>query len=65
MIRLCFMSGTWYGKKIDSELDVETTRGACEVEDMLLLAREGTPVMLVGELDDAEDLIDIDEVEMA
>jgi hypothetical protein len=58
MIRITFMSGRYYGKKISS-LNYK------ELEDINIFVNEGTPVILVDELESLENSgIDPDDVEM-
>ena len=59
MIRITKMSGKFYGKNIELS-------DSAEQEDIEQFVSEGTPCILVEDLEDAADLLDIspDEIEM-
>lgn len=57
MFRFAFMSGKFIGKEIDSVGD--------DLEDMTILTEEGTPILLVDDMDSLEQLgITPDDVEL-
>ncbi len=65
MLRLIKMTGKWYAVAIDADLDRDS-----ELEDIRTFVEEGTPVLLVNELEDAKDLLyadgfDVDDVILA
>lgn len=58
MLRVMKMSGKWYG--INSDLTDDD-----EIKNIEVFVSEGTPIILVNDLSDLEDLgIDASEVEM-
>jgi collagenase-like PrtC family protease len=63
MYRITIMSGKFYAVKIDlSNTEKQTKR---EIEEIETFTSEGTPIILVNELEDLEELgIDVDDVLM-